>query len=169
LTTLLERYRHKYEESGDCLEWQGACNNGVPQVRYRGVNRSLRRLILEEVGRKVYKTKQVTTKCENPKCINPDHLVVVDLKKHLLNISAKGNSGSANVLRVARIRQVKRSTKAKLTEQDVLAIRASEETCRALSAKYGVDKSLISKIKRHAVWRDVQTGPFGSMVLALSA
>jgi hypothetical protein len=48
-----------------------------------------------------------------------------------------------------------RAGHAKLTEGDVLAIRASAESCRSLGEEYGVHWVTISKIKRGVKWQHV--------------
>lgn len=44
---------------------------------------------------------------------------------------------------------------ARLTELDVLAIRASPETQEALARRYGVNQTNISRIKRRVSWRHI--------------
>lgn len=44
---------------------------------------------------------------------------------------------------------------AKLTEQDVLAIRAAKVTQTALAVQYGVSQTTVSDIRRRNVWRHI--------------
>jgi hypothetical protein len=48
-----------------------------------------------------------------------------------------------------------RHARSKLTEQNVIMIRQSRETQRTLAAIYGVDQSIICKIKKGMRWRHV--------------
>ena len=48
-----------------------------------------------------------------------------------------------------------RNPNAKLCADDIVAIRQSAETCRALGRKYGVDHSVISRVKRGHIWGHV--------------
>lgn len=45
---------------------------------------------------------------------------------------------------------------ARLTEEQVHEIRASTESCRALAAKYPVNFSTVSKVRRGAKWRRLE-------------
>lgn len=45
---------------------------------------------------------------------------------------------------------------AKLTAEQVRAIRASTETQTAIAARYGVRQTLISRIRRREIWRHVE-------------
>lgn len=45
---------------------------------------------------------------------------------------------------------------AKLTEEDVIAIRRSTETCRVLAQRYGVSAMVISKARTGKTWKHVQ-------------
>jgi hypothetical protein len=45
--------------------------------------------------------------------------------------------------------------RAKLTKEDVRAIRDSDETGRDLSERYGMSRAQISRIKNHKNWKHV--------------
>jgi hypothetical protein len=68
--------------------------------------------------------------CRNSSCVNPDHLEPVT---HAEN--------------------VRRGRRAKLTPDDVRAIRVSSETERALATQYGVHHSAIGNIRRGKRWK----------------
>jgi hypothetical protein len=48
-----------------------------------------------------------------------------------------------------------KNSNAKLTEAQVLAVRASNATGTFLAAKYGVTKEMISQIKRRKTWKHI--------------
>lgn len=62
---------------------------------------------------------------------------------------------AADRARHGRTVQGTRQIAAKLTPDDVRAIRASTETTRALGRQYGVDQSVISEVKRRVAWKSV--------------
>jgi len=80
--------------------------------------------------------------CDNPRCVNPAHLSVGTCAE---------NTGDA----VAKNRHYhgERFHTAKLTEADVIAIRAAKATITELAKAYGVDKTNISCIRRGKTWR----------------
>ena len=86
--------------------------------------------------------------CDNPQCINPDHLFLGTNYDNVLDKLKKG--------RHRTIRGSARSD-AKLTEADILEIRASSGVSQQkLADKYGVHQVLISKIKKGERWGHVK-------------
>ena len=83
----------------------------------------------------------VMHKCDNPPCFNPSHLFV-------------GSNADNMADKVAKGRQARGSTngRAKLTERDVLDIRASIDTKKSLARKYQVDRFTIVQIKNKELW-----------------
>ena len=85
--------------------------------------------------------------CDNPNCCNPGHLTRGTLSDNTQDMIAKGRhftpwrGGSAH--------------HAKLTEQDVVEIRASLLGYRRLAKLYGVNRCTIGAIKRGETWRHV--------------
>ena len=83
--------------------------------------------------------------CDNPACVNPNHLFLG---------TSKDNVG--DMLRKQRDRMVgSRNNKAKLKETDVIEILKSKDGNDFLSAKYNVSKSTIKRIRARTLWRHV--------------
>ena len=74
----------------------------------------------------------VLHRCGNPACINPHHLYLGNAQQNALDRQMHGNT-----LNSVRLPQTK------LTDQDVLAIRASSDGCTALAKRYGMSRSYI--------------------------
>jgi hypothetical protein len=70
--------------------------------------------------------------CRTPACCNPDHLEAVTPTENK-----------------------RRGRATKLSAADVAAIKASGDTNKALAARFGVDPSNISHIRRGFSWKDV--------------
>lgn len=85
--------------------------------------------------------------CDNPRCINPQHLILGTTQDNVDDRVARGRSmkGEAHY-------------KAKLTQEDVNEIRAlyaeGNTSYTKLAAKYGVDKTNIACIIKHKTWKD---------------
>jgi hypothetical protein len=94
----------------------------------------------------------VCHKCDNPPCVNPDHLFVGTYKDNAQDCVAKGrhrDSLRPNWLRGSQHGQ------AKLTEDNVLAIRASDERPSVLARKYGVSMYTIRMVVQRKYWRHI--------------
>jgi hypothetical protein len=87
---------------------------------------------------------QVCHKCDNPLCVNPDHLFVGTLQDNMKDRNAKRRNAKGE-----------RIWKAKLNEQDIVDIRASDESGVSLGRKYGVGSGVISRIKLKRAWKHV--------------
>jgi hypothetical protein len=90
--------------------------------------------------------KDVCHTCDNPRCCNPMHL--------WLGTRGENNSDRADKGRSAPVRG-ESNPRAKLTEEDVIYIRQSSDTCVSLGDHFGVDQSLISRIRLRKCWRHI--------------
>jgi len=86
--------------------------------------------------------------CDNPPCFNIDHLFLGTRAENNADRVAKGRT------RVG-VQPGEKNPGAKLTERDVRAIIASNETGVVLAARYGVGKMAISDIRRGVTWRHI--------------
>ena len=83
-------------------------------------------------------------KCDNPPCCNPTHLVA---GTHIDNV----------IDRVVRDRSAigVRNGRARLSENDVMVIRASRRSNSEMAKAYGVNHSTISAIRLRLSWKHV--------------
>lgn len=89
---------------------------------------------------------QVCHSCDVRACVNPSHLWLGTAKENVLDMHQKGRANP--------VRGEQQPT-AKLTAQQVKAIRADKRVQRVIAADYGVNQVTISVIKRGATWRHV--------------
>lgn len=80
------------EENNECFEWQGRKNvGGYGQILYFGRNVLAHRVLMEiKIGRKLPPKILVCHKCDNPSCVNLDHLFLGTHKDNALDMAAKG-------------------------------------------------------------------------------
>lgn len=86
-------------------------------------------------------------RCDNPRCVNPTHLVPGTAQDNSDDCVAKGRQAKGSMF-----------SHAKLTEADVKQIRINlsrGETGKQQAIKYGVAESLISKIRNYQNWKHV--------------
>ena len=159
---LLKKIQSRCEEVGDCLEWQGhVSSGGSPRIWHEGKMQSTRKLMLKAHGKPcdVPPKHKLMTTCENPRCIHPDHLVIVPMAKFVRDRLVANTN---HQIRAAKIAKTLRQS-AKLTADDVAAIRASDEADHILAERYGVSRSHVSGIQARTKWRDHSVSPWAGM------
>lgn len=161
-TELLNKITDRCEEVGDCLEWQGhVSSGGSPRIWHEGKTHSVRKLMLQANGKasEVPPKRKLMTTCENPRCVHPSHLVIVPMAK-FVRVRLVANTN--HQIRAAKIAKARRKS-AKLTADDVAAIRASDEADHILAERYGVSRSHVSGIQARTKWRDHSVSPWAGM------
>jgi hypothetical protein len=155
ITTLKERTI----EDGDCWEWQGYCANGTPSVFHAGKMIAVRRLFTQLLGNTVREGYYVP-KCGNGLCVNPDHTTYNDPKQHMKKANRKALKSPTRRL---KIQIHKRATNAKLTQEMADEIRCSEGPSRIIAEKYGVNKSVVCRIRAGKAWVNL-SNPFAGLM-----
>lgn len=131
---------------GGCLEWTGAIDSGgYGMVRHPSKNTTLR------VHRLVYHLAvaapgalHVCHKCDNRRCINPDHLFLGTQADNMADMARKG--------RRKNIGTGVSNGRAKLSAEDVAEIRRSNFGKTVLSRQYCVSPAQIQRIKSGKAW-----------------
>jgi hypothetical protein len=83
----------------------------------------------------------VLHKCDNPACVRPAHLFLGTNADNMRDKTEKGRQAKGEAHR-----------KAKLTAEDIYAIRADPRLQREIAADFGVSQTQVSRIKRHEKW-----------------
>jgi hypothetical protein len=131
--------------SDGCLVWQrGRTRTGYGRLTADKKRISAHRLAWELAHGPIPDGMCVCHRCDNPACVDADHLFLGTIADNVADMIAKGR---------AVYPPGERNGRAKLTELDVLAIRASSLPQRALADHYGVGKACIHKIKHGRIWR----------------
>jgi hypothetical protein len=152
--SVIERVMKRVLEIGDCLEWQGHMGGRgtTPVISVNRVAVSIRRAILEERGVILTEGQRCTTKCNNPRCVNPDHIKVLTTKQ-FMSRAAKGRSATVEASRARKIAESHRKH-SKITMEIAQQIRLDQRPGRLAAPEYGISKSLYDKIRRGESWRD---------------
>lgn len=85
--------------------------------------------------------QRVLHRCDNRKCVNPDHLFLGTAKDNTADMMKKGRHNPG----------VPDNTK-KLSERDVVAIARSREPAWALAKKYGISAGHVNCIRTGKAW-----------------
>jgi hypothetical protein len=140
-----KRFEKFVDRSGKCHLWTGGVlNSGYGQFSLGVQNNTLvHRFAWEQQFGPVPDGLQVCHTCDEPLCVNINHLWVGTPKDNADDMVEKGRQRSA---------YGEKSASAKLTEKQVLEIRESDDLLRVLAVRYGMGQSQISKIKRREAW-----------------
>ena len=136
------RFWAKVDKSGDCWTWMAATRGGgYGHFVVDGRDVVATRWIYERQIGRISDGLLVCHKCDNPKCVNPDHLFLGTEADNMLDRDAKG-----------RQRRGERTNTSKLTEEQVGDIRRSDEPYEALAGRYGVTADAIYKARVGITW-----------------
>lgn len=142
-----ERFWAFVDTSGDCWIWTGTRSGKGYGSFWNG-----RRMVQAHrfAYSDAYETDpgdlMVLHRCDNPSCVNPRHLVVGTNAENMADMVAKGRQ--ARQIGVA-------NPNARLTEQDVRAIRSSTGTNVDVGRQFGVSEATIRQIRAGSKWRHV--------------
>lgn len=149
---MLDRILSKCVVSDDgCLIWTGHTTpGGYGKIRARGTRLFIHRLAYELMVGEIRDGLCVCHKCDNPRCVNIDHLFL-------------GTRADNNADKVRKNRQSRGSAHsmpgerhplAKLSVSQVMAIRETTgKTQRQVAEEYGVSQSIVSRIITNKNWR----------------
>jgi hypothetical protein len=116
------------------MEWAMFTNaNGYGVTRYNG-KACLAHRVSYEISKGDIGGACVCHSCDNPSCVNPEHLFLGTHKDNMDDMRSKGRKWS------------------KLSFEDVAEIRRSNESSESLSVKYGVSARTIRYAKDATHW-----------------
>lgn len=130
-----------------CVEWAKARGRqGYGVAWQNGKKISAHRFAWIKANGPIPTGMCVLHRCDNPSCVNPEHLFL-------------GTRGQNNADRAAKKRNAdisgEKHPMAKFTEKQVCSIREDSRSQRAIAAEYGVTQSCISNIKRRRSWAHI--------------
>lgn len=163
---MLMRVVDHTEEYGECVVWTGyKQSNGFPQIKIDGKAKLVRRVVFESCGDSLKTKEPVAMKCGERSCVNRSHMF--RSSSQAIAKKAAANGAFSTLARRSKIAATKRKS-SKLTMEQAREIRLSSEKSKDLAKAYGVDKSLINKIKRNVAWVEF-TSPFSGLFTGLMA
>lgn len=148
----------------DCLEWRSYMIKGLyPQVFHDGSMIMVRKLVMQLAGRETPPMSYYKPSCDNPRCIRLEHIKIVPSGRHMTSMAYAVDHQSP--VRIAKLQKAA-APRRKLTDEQVMEIRASSDATRDIAARYGISKSIVCKIKRNRSNRIVSaaSNPFAGLL-----
>lgn len=144
---------------GGCWLWTGAKNGmGYGCLDVDGRTVRAHRFSYEMEHGPVPSDMLVCHHCDNPSCVNPDHLFLGTPSDNMRDMARKGRSGGYRS-GVGNGLTEERHPMARLARSDVARIKAmlfAGHTQTSIAALYGVRPNTISRIARGETWRGVE-------------
>jgi hypothetical protein len=146
--SLKERFEKFFEklDSSICWEWIGAkSKSGYGQLGVEGKPKLAHRISYEIYKGEIPNDLFVCHKCDNRKCVNPDHLFLGTRSDNMIDMYLKDR----------HVTKGESNGSSKLVESDILDIRKSDKSQKELMLIYNISKSQINKIINKKVWRHI--------------
>ncbi len=152
--TSVERFwqRIKVGSDDECWEWQG----GRDKRGYGLLNFNTKRFLAHRLAYLLTKGElladlEIMHTCDNPPCCNVRHLIQATHKENMQDAWAKG------IIKPYPHPAGQDHNQAKLTDEDVLAIRASKERTISLAKHYGISRMTVYRIRNNLAWKHIPT------------
>lgn len=149
------RINSKKNPKTGCWEWCGSKRNGYGRLivgsRTNGTRKSVsaHRASYEHFVGKIPVGMEVCHKCDNPCCINPNHLFLGTRQENIDDRESKGRNNPP---------KGEKNGRAKLSEIDVLEMRAKRKTgmsFQKIADEYGVHKKTVMDAVSGKNWASV--------------
>lgn len=147
----ISRFEQKFDKTEGCWTWKASkAGQGYGQIK---LPKQRRQAYAHRVAYEIYKGpipagQYVCHACDNPECVNPDHLFLGSSHDNHADMKEKG-----------RHTYGEKSATRKLTENQVLQIRsclAAGMTQMQIARAFGVQQMTISRINTGKRWAHVK-------------
>lgn len=130
---------------GGCVHWGGATTkqnkHGHGKLRVRGRDVVAHRFSYEHFIGPVHDGLRVLHKCDNPVCVNPDHLFLGTQKDNMVDKMLKGRAGSVITFEQAvKIKEV------------IASYNGAYGVNRRVAGEIGVSEAIISAVRKNNLW-----------------
>lgn len=134
---------------GPCWIWIASTSNGYGHIRNGDRGQLAHRLSWELNIGDIPKGLWVLHACDNPGCVNPNHLFLGTMQDNTADMVAKGRH---------RVGVGEQARSAKLSPANVLAIRAADAAGQgqaSIARSYGVTRASVHAIVHRRTWKHI--------------
>lgn len=144
-------------QSNGCWDWQGATikHKDTRQYSWHGFwrNSSGNIELSHRAAWRMFKGEipdglHVLHKCDNPKCVNVEHLYLGTHQDNMRDVKERGRGNPGHL-------QGSKHGMAKLTEEKVREIRESSESAKEIAQRMGVARTTIYDVRNGKIWNHV--------------
>lgn len=134
-----------------CWEWQGGknCKGGYGRIKFGYDHHLVHRISYEYHYGKIPDGMEICHHCDNPICVNPEHLFLGTRSDNMRDMFAKGRHRPVNG---------ENNGNSRLTQKQVDSIRKEyskgDVSQRGLARKYSVTQGCIAGIICHRTWKE---------------
>lgn len=149
---LHDKFSSRFEKTETCWNWTAALSKaGYGQIGYKKVVYYAHRIMWEIVNQEIIPAgMNILHSCDNPRCVNPDHLRLGTHKENMQDMHNRGRAYKAFG---------EQSGAAKLTEKEVIEIRelykTGEYSTRTLGKRYNVSHRNIVDVVNRKIWSHI--------------
>jgi hypothetical protein len=148
--TVAERFWKRVKQGDGCWLWLGSRDkNGYGRMRLNGRPELVTHIAWQLTYGALPKGQVILHVCDNPPCVNPDHLRIGTQQDNIADMHNKERARQGHALGVEH-------GLAKLNPDRVREIRASHETTLQLSKRLGIARATIDAVKKRQTWRHVE-------------
>ena len=156
---------YKQDEKTGCWIWQGKSRSGTcglyGRIRVNGRNVAAHRFSWELHNRKSIPEKMfVLHTCDNPSCVNPNHLFLGTHQDNMDDKVAKNRQAKGDDFKNRKPAIGERNGLAKLTKEKAMNIFLDDRPQRTIAKEHGISQTAVFHIKSKRAWRHIHDAVF---------
>ena len=153
MISLEDRFLDKVDKdtTTGCWEWTGCtASGGYGTIRRKVGHKEWKMVKAHRVSYELYKGSigefYVCHNCDNPKCVNPEHLFLGTAKDNTQDMMSKGRHKYG----------YRRNSKHKWLSQEIAnSIRKEKGTMKQIAEKFGTSAQQVRSIKNNQIWKGI--------------
>lgn len=129
-----------------CWNWRNRDEKGYGRIKILGQKKRAHRISWSVFVGPIPEGKFVCHYCDNPACVNPEHLFLGGVTENALDAKHKRRYPTGNKHPKSR---------SKLSKDQILAIHSDKRKLREIATDYGVSITCVHKIRTGTSWAEI--------------